>query len=144
MSAYEVCRLFQAIKAQYEVDGTIDPHQKRMLTEEMKKFDGGEKFVYRINEAFQQIESSDRFKLSASSGKHSIDREDTSQSSESLDDNSKVKFTGVGTLQSRRLKLKFDVALKVFNSFQLTCQVEKSPVEESTDFFSSAETEEAV
>lgn len=143
MSAYEVNQLFEAIKAQYEVDGTIDPQQKAQLLEEMKKFAGGDKFVYRIREAFQQIESSDRFKINAASAKHTNDRDAQSEPSGGVDENGRVKVTGVGNLQSRQNKLRFDVALKVYNLFQVTCHVEKSPaVVEKPEFFSSEEIED--
>lgn len=100
MSAVEVNRLFEDIEDQYENDGVIDPQKKAMLLEEMKKFSGGEKFVQQISAAFQQIENSDD--------------DDT----ESSDTRSIVK--------SRLQKLKFNVALKVFNLFLFSCQVSKN------------------
>lgn len=55
MSASEVKRIFAAIQSQYKSDGSIDPHQKAMLLEKMKKFVEGEKFVQMIDETMQKI-----------------------------------------------------------------------------------------
>lgn len=105
MSAREVNRLFEAIEGQYEVDGTIDHHQKQMLLLEMKKFKGGDKFVQRIDEAFRKLEN--------------VDDAIVNQSSETSEP--KAKGTMV---TSRRNKLNFNAALKVFNLFKFSCNVE--------------------
>lgn len=57
----EANRLFEAIKGQYELDGTIDPLQKAMLLKEMEKLAGGEEFAQQINEVFEKLDKDSDF-----------------------------------------------------------------------------------
>ncbi|KAG4076797.1 hypothetical protein HA402_009143 [Bradysia odoriphaga] len=118
MSAAEVNRIFDAIESQYEVDGTIDPQQKAMLFMEMKKFNGGEKFVQQISAAFQQIENNCNGEMGEIAPICSLSS-----------DNNAPKAMGT-VVTSRRNKLKFNLALKVFRLFQFSCNIETSPIED--------------
>lgn len=126
MSVSEVHRLFGALREQYELDGTIDPHQKALFLEEMKKFAGGENFVQQMQETFEGLEKDDD---------KNVPIFPTSSLIAKVGRNLKRRDKALEIEKPRPYKLKFDAALKVFNLFQITCHVEQSPVEEYPEYF---------
>ncbi len=118
MSNAVINQLFEEIENQYVNDGTIDPRKKEMLFEEMKKFVGGDKYALQINEAFQKLEEED---------------DDDNQPRNFLGSSSTGNNrSGAGPeVKARQQKLKFNMALKVFNVFQFSCTVEKTPMDEN-------------
>lgn len=55
MSAAEVNRMFKLIEDQYVTIGAIDPYDKAMLFEEMKGFDGADRFIQHISTVLNEI-----------------------------------------------------------------------------------------
>lgn len=156
MSVDEVNRLFEAIKVQYERDGMIDPQQKSALLEEMKKLKGGEKFVQEINETLQRmddgddIEDSDNGDDSEASGSSDIseDRSDEIVKKDATD-RCQIECSQQQSVQQnvyrevrapRPLRSRIDVALKVFNLFNFTCNLEKTPIGEVREFSTTTAT----
>lgn len=153
MSFYELNRLFGAIKTQYEIKGTIDHHQKALLSEGMKKFSGAENFIQEMSKAFQEIENSDDDStgyyneypcdLYVHNSKISIVKpnifrrfrfqrhlEAKSVPNTQCMESSTISADAIMTLKFCRYKLNFNVALKVFHSFQFSCYGERSTVHE--------------
>lgn len=149
MSVSEVNRLFEAIQAKYEVDGTVDPRRKALLLEEMMKFEGSENFVQKMDKAFQEIEngveeyscdeSVDEFPsqvhvLRAKRGRvrkklfrlFSDPFGTKAKARRSLVEGSEeVEADTSRSLRTRQNKLKFDGAITVFHLFQYSCHAER-------------------
>lgn len=142
----KVTQIFQIIKSEYELYGKIEVEHKELLLKKMKEVEGGEMFAHQMLQAFEEMENSDdsddnddSLQLPTIAYSGGRNRERSLRGSKGLNSFSHVQSGGtrMGKRQPktkattedpkiRRRKVKFDIALTVFNLFKVKCHFEST------------------
>lgn len=137
MSAAELNRIFKLIEDHYIASGTIDPHDREMLSEEMKHFDGADGFIQYISKVFDGIVNEQDDGGDSDSGTDSDASPPRPSGRDILRKLAGLPIYHLPT-QPQKTKMrsrtkKFRIAVQVFNVFKFSCNVETETTEENCD-----------
>lgn len=133
MASDDTITLFEAIKATYIRDGTIDPHAKEKLIIEMRKLDRNKVFVNKISDVFGRLENDDgtevdeNSEFSDRSGSRGGETKDVSKTKRKFEVETRIGTEGQSDVESsiekitRRRRKNLQIAVEVFQMFTVRC-----------------------